>query len=438
MSVEALVHALSGARRAVQLYPSTHPSHSDAIGSMVEAAARTASDGPFILNVHEGRLYAGSDVLNDDSPAATSLTETMERHHIESLTFEPGFASADATAIAEVLNLRPSPALDVENELRERGASHVVVAALGVGDEERVEREERDRQREQDRALYRQLVSVLRSLNQQSASGGSPDLEHASAMVGDIMSRLVEDESAVLGMALMNSKDESALFHSINVMIYSLTLGLGLGLPDEGLLSLGMAAMLHDVGKAAFDTADPEQARAAAALHPKVGAEILARLTDTDRAPMLVAYEHHMGSDGSGYPDRPADYIAHPYSRMVSIADRYEHLTKGDTGVALSPDRAVMQLLREAGKALDPFFCRLFVRAIGVFPVGCVVRLSDQSVGVVRAKGTDLLAPTVRIVFDEAGAELETPPDVDLGVDGRTVVEVLDPDVLRLAVADRL
>lgn len=438
MSAERLVQALSGARRAVQLYPPTHPSHSDAVGALAAAVDGLCAAGPFALNLHAGRLYAGSDVLPGDSPAGASLADTMERHHIESLTFEAGFGSAQASALADVLNLRPSPTLEVESELRSRGVTHVTVAALGVGDEERVAREERDRKREADRAMYRQLVTVLRGVNSNIVTGQSPDLEHASAMVGDIMSRLVEDESAVLGMAMMSSKGEATLFHSVNVMIYALTLAVGLGLPDEGLLSLGMAALLHDVGKAAFDRADPAQAHAVQGLHPKIGAEILARLTDADHTPMLVAYEHHMGSDGSGYPERDTDYVTHPYSRMVAIGDRYEHLTKGDAGVPLSPDRAVMQLLREAGSSLDPLFVRLFVRALGVFPVGCVVRLSDMSVGVVRSRGADLLRPTVRVLFEADGAELEPPPDIELGEDGRRVVEVLDPATLRLSVADRL
>src|SRR5450759_196723 len=109
-------------------------------------------------------------------------------------------------------------------------------------------------------------------------------------------------------MATMRAHNEAAFFHSVNVMIYSLTLGLGPGLPEEGLVSLGMAALFHDVGKAAFDLTDPAQARAAQELHPQYGAEILSQIPDGDRAPMLVAFEHHMGLDGTGYPDRPKDY----------------------------------------------------------------------------------------------------------------------------------
>jgi HD-GYP domain-containing protein (c-di-GMP phosphodiesterase class II) len=439
MSALDLVVALSTARRAVQLYPPTHPSHAAAVEAIVSAVRSCAqSDGAFVLNVHEGRLYDGSHVISSDSPAVESLAQSMERHRVESLTFEQAFTSSDAVAVAEVLNLRPGPLLKVDEELAARGVTAVVVGALGDA-EETAEHKERDVRREKDRALYRQLASVLKAVHEEVVTTGSPNLDQAEGMVGTIMARLLEDNAAVLGMATLNAHDGGALFHAINVMIYSLMLGIGIGLPEDGLMDLGIAALLHDVGKAAFDLEEPDQGRAAMLLHPKIGAEVLARLPEEDPASMLVAFEHHMGSDGSGWPDRPQGYITHPFSRMVAIADRYENLTKhGDSGGPLTPDRAVMQVLREAGRSLDPLFSRLFVRALGVFPIGCVVRLTDQSVGVVSASSEDVLSPRVRVLYDSLGLEVQDPVDADLSVDDRTIVEVLDPKALELQVADHL
>jgi HD-GYP domain-containing protein (c-di-GMP phosphodiesterase class II) len=433
-----LVAALSTARRAVQLYPPTHPSHREAIVLVVGAVhACCQGEGVFVLNVHEGRLYAGSQVIASDVPSLGALAQSLERHRIESLTFDPAFGEPDAVALAEVLNLRPAPDLEVAAQLAARGVTAVGVGALADGAQG--EREERDRRREQDHALYRQLVSALRAVHQQTGGGGSPNLAQAQDLVGAIMSRLLEDNAAVLGMATLNARDDSALFHSINVMIYSLTLGLCMDLPEDGLLGLGIAALLHDVGKVAFDMQDPAQARAGELLHPRVGAEILSRLPGDDPTAMLVAYEHHMGADGSGHPERPRDYVTHPYSRIVAVADRYENLTKtSDGGEPLTPDRAVMRLLSESRRVLDPLFTRLFVKALGVFPIGCVVRLSDQSVGVVRATTDDLLAPVVRVLYDDRGLEVSDPLDADLRTDNRTVVEVVDPASLSLQVADRL
>jgi hypothetical protein len=125
---------------------------------------------------------------------------------------------------------------------------------------------------------------------------------------------------------------------------------------------------------------------------------------------------------------------------MVAIADRYENLTKHGESASgpLTPDRAVMQLLAEAGRGLDSMFVRLFVRALGVFPIGCVVRLSDQTVAVVRAKTDDPLKPAIVLIYDPDGAELTERPELDLTADDRTIVEVVDPDALQMAVADHL
>jgi HD-GYP domain-containing protein (c-di-GMP phosphodiesterase class II) len=175
------------------------------------------------------------------------------------------------------------------------------------------------------------------------------------------------------------------------------------------------------------------------ALHPKMGAEILQRVTLNDPAPLLAAYEHHMHVDGSGFPERPADYIAHPYSRMISVANRYENLTNPtQTRAALTPDRAVLQVLRDAGSMLDPFFARLLASAMGVFPVGCLVRLSDQSIGVVERPGGDPLAPQIRLTFDTSGNELERPEHVDLSLGRTRIVEVIAQESVNIEASDKL
>lgn len=437
MSAIDVVTTLAASRKAVQLYPQTHPSFIEAVDGLIAAADEATVSGSFQLNIHEGRLYQESTVLPDDVPGAASIAEAFESRHIESLTIHPGFTRSDAIGLIEVLSLRPSPDMDIEAELGSRNVQSVTVSFLDEEDDE--EKAERERQREADRAMYTRLISTLRNLTNQLSAGGGVDLSSASGLVGNIMSRFLEDQSAVLSLATIRGASERSLFHSLNVMIYTIALGQALGIPEEGLASLGMCAMLHDVGKAAFDVDDPAQAQAMQAMHPKIGAEIIQRLGHEDPAPMLVAYEHHMYIDGSGYPERPGDYIAHPYSRMVALADRYENLTNpGDGESPLTPDKAIVQVLREAGTLFDPFFARLFAKALGVFPIGCMVRLSDQSVGVVCGQGEDPLAPVVRMVYDEAGQEFEEYVELDLTEGELRIVEVFHPENLNTEVANHL
>ncbi len=436
-----IVVALGACRRAVQLYPPSHPAFREALDWLETSVHEVAVTDPFVLNVHQGRLYHGSTVISDEGAGVQSVAEALEERSIESLTFLPSLTRADALSLVEVLTMRPGPDLDVSEELNSRGVYGVTVAFLAEETEveEAVEREERDRLRDQDRALYNRLLSSLRTISQQLAAGGGVDLSGASSMVGSVLGRLLEDPAAMIALATIRGAGERTLFHSLNVMIYSLALGERLGLPEESLPTLGTAALLHDVGKSAFNLNDPSQARQMELLHPAIGAEILQRVSLDDPAPLLAAYEHHMNVDGTGFPERPADYIAHPYSRMIAVANHYENLTNATASrVALTPDRAVLQVLRDAGTALDPFFARLFASALGVFPIGCLVRLSDQSVGVVERPGADPLAPQVRLTFDAAGTELERPEQVDLSSGSVRIVEVIAQESVNIEASDKL
>jgi hypothetical protein len=125
------------------------------------------------------------------------------------------------------------------------------------------------------------------------------------------------------------------------------------------------------------------------------------------------------------------------YKRQV--ANRFENLTHpADDTEPLTPDRAIVQLLREAGKTLDPFFARAFAGALGVFPIGSIVRLSDQTVGVVKRPGEDPLAPVVRLLYDERGFDLEEHPEIDLAAGFVRIVEVVPPEALNIEVSDTL
>lgn len=439
MSAVTVVSSLAAARKASQLYPPRHPEFIGSMQGLADAVAAMCGEsvtGTFTLNLHQGRLYHESDVLPDDAPGISAMAEAFESRRIESMTLASGLSTQDMAGLVEVLGMRPSPSLDVEAELATRGITGVTISVILEEDDEW---EERDRIREQDRALYHRLVSALRTMTSQVSAGDFRSMTSANPVVGSLVARIMEDQAAVLGLATLRSANEAEAYHAVNVMIYSLTLGAELGLPEEGLSSLGTAALTHDIGKAAFDPDDPTQADPMRTMHSKVGADILSGLTPEDPTPMLVAYEHHMHVDGSGYPERPADYVGHPYSRMVAIADRYANLTMGTSEFEpLTPDKAVVQILREAGTVVDPLFARLFAKALGVFPVGCIVRLSDTSVGVVSGAGTDPLLPRVRVAWDAAGMPIERPTDIDLAEDGRTIVEVVDPASLNTEVADHL
>lgn len=432
----ALVTSLSGARKVFSLYPASHPEHAAALGGLVQTAREATVAGPFTLNLHLGRLYQESRVL-PESPGMRAVAETFEAHSIESLTFLPAFSEHDALALVEVVSLRPSAELDIATALEERGVSGVIAQHLEKPDAREVEK--REEQRQFDRALYHRLVAALRRITTQIGPNGSPSFGGTGEIVEGILARFMEDSAAMLGLATLRDPNESDLFHSVNTMIYSLTIGVGLGLSEEQLNTLGVCALVHDIGKLAFDRNDEVQRQRIKAMHPRIGAEILVRMPDIERTALLVAYEHHLRPDGHGWPEVEPGYMPHPYSRIVAIADRYDRLTQDPPdGEGVTPDRAVIKLLAETPGALDQTLTRVFVRDMGAFPVGSLVRLSDQSVGVVCAPGKDPLQPKVRLVYGPDGLALDPKPDMDLAGSALSIVEVVPPDDLQETVSDHL
>ena len=431
----SVVSTLATARRSVRLYPATHPAFDAALDELVEAVTAGTVSGSLVINVYQGRLYHESVPIPTDVKGATALVEVFESRDVESLSFLPGFDRSEALELTQVLSLRPDSAQSPAAELTARGVEHVVVSLLERSDDEK---DERDRAREADRAIYQRALATLRALQSRLAANGSVELGETPGLVASVMQRLSEDPGAVLALATIRSGSDASLAHSLSVMIYALALGQRLGLPAEGLTSLGLCALLHDIGKTAFDLEDPEQARICVTLHPQVGAEILQRVAPEDPAPLLVAFEHHMTCNGGGWPEREAGYVAHPYSRMVAIADRYDNLVAPREGAALTPDKAVIQVLLEGETSLDPLFTRLFASALGAFPVGCLVRLSDHSVGVVTRQGADPLSPILRLTYDDRGVEVSDHRELDLARSEARIVEVVHPDSLNVVVADKL
>ena len=431
------VSAMAATRRVVQLYPSTHPAYGESVEGLGTAIQNAATAEPLVLNLHQGRLYSASLPFPYDVPGLAQVVEMFESLSIESLVFLPEFSANDAIGLTEILSMRHTPEFDFAAQLESRGIASVTASVLKPEDRNDLSADELVR--EQDRALLMRSVASMRIMLKQIADGDLAAVAGASSFAESLIPRLGKDSVAVLAMAVTRRPEERQLFHPLNVMIYSLLLGHRLGLPAEGLTSLGTAAVLHDTGKSAFDLNDPEQATRAKLEHPKAGAEMLQHLALTDVAPMLVAYEHHMYADGSGFPDREPGYVAHPYSRIVSIANRFVNLTSPALGLrALTPDRALIQVLREANRFFDPFLACLFANMLGPFPIGCVVRLSDQSVGVVCGTGAEPLAPVVRLAYDSGGLEVKEDRDVDLSVSEASIVEVVAPESLNVDVAELL
>ena len=216
---------------------------------------------------------------------------------------------------------------------------------------------------------------------------------------------LSDPDSAIVLIAEKAQADGSAA-HSLSVMTLALLLGKQARLPQDALRALGIAALLHDIGKSAINsailrnTSRNKHEEAIYQTHCRVGYESALRAKSLT-PPMLDAIlHHHERIDGKGFPDALSGKQIHVASRVVATANRFDNRSNPlDPRRALSPAEALATMWSKEQSAFDVVLLQLFVRAMGVYPPGTIVLLSDGRVGaVVASAGPEApLSPQVMI-----------------------------------------
>ena len=201
---------------------------------------------------------------------------------------------------------------------------------------------------------------------------------------------LLADPDSAIVLIAEKARDEGQAAHSLSVMTLSLLLGRQARLPEQALRALGIGALLHDIGKQLISPSilrNSERNRHEEAIyqtHCRGGFEAATRAGKLAQPMLDAILYHHERCDGSGFPERLSGNAIPLAARVVAIADRFDTLVNPlDSRRALSPSEALAWLWGKEQKAFDALLLQLFVRAMGVYPPGSIVQLSDGGVGAV-------------------------------------------------------
>ncbi|CAH1200315.1 hypothetical protein PAECIP111891_01662 [Paenibacillus allorhizoplanae] len=243
----------------------------------------------------------------------------------------------------------------------------------------------------------------------------------------DVMKMIIDDLSAHDGAMVMlnnmNVKDNYLFQHSVNVSIYAIMLGISYGYSRDKLETLGLGALLHDIGKTKVPLGilrKPSQ------LTPDEFKEMKNHTTygfnllkDEPNIPLLSAHcalQHHERINGSGYPRGIQGGEINEFARWIGLVDSYDAMTT--TRVyrrPLLPHEAMEQLFAGSGTMYDQSQIALFRDKIAIYPLGITVRLNTGEYGLVSKLNMSVPhRPTIRVLQDEAGTVLKEPYEIDL------------------------
>ncbi len=302
--------------------------------------------------------------------------------------------------------------------------------------------------REVAQKVFFETIGTVKEVVRNIQGKQSADVRRLKRLAQKAVQLVVEDESILLGMASIKNYDEYTFNHSVNVSIYSLTIGKRLGFSRSLLTELGITALLHDIGKSKIPkeilnkpaSLDDEE-WGVIKRHPLMGVEAilnLKQLGEINPRMVIGVFDHHLQNNLSGYPKLFRKKRVSLFGRIIHIADCYDAMTTPRIykKIPYTPEQALAIMMKERETHFDPLLLKVFIGIIGIYPIGSLVLLNTRELGVVYKTNPNpqyIDRPLVLLVEKEKHGKgrLEfadlTEKDA-LGGYRRSIVKTLDPN----------
>lgn len=286
------------------------------------------------------------------------------------------------------------------------------------------------------RQLQAKSKAAVTSMFQEARMGNAIKVSEAGPLVDEISKSITRNPEAFLNLARLKTKDDYTYMHSVAVCALMIALGKQLGLEGEDLKEAGLAGLLHDVGKMMIDE---EVLNKPGKLtdeefnivkdHPRKGWEILQGSSGITAIALDVCLHHHERMDGKGYPEKLAAEQISLYAKMGAVCDVYDALTSNRCYKnGWEPAETIRKMAEWRNGHFDERVFQAFVKTIGIYPSGTLVRLKSGRLAIViEQTEKSLLTPIVKIFFSTKSNEPIMPEMLDLGRSQESIVSAEDP-----------
>ena len=314
-------------------------------------------------------------------------------------------------------------------------------------------------QKRQARKTYFRSIHLVREVVEGVKQQKMINIRKAKHLMENTVNSIMQDESVMLGLANIKNYDEYTFNHCVNVAIYAIAIGQRVGLPKKLRSQLGMAGLFHDIGKTKIpveilnktEKLTPED-WAVIRRHPVFGAETIMRIKDWGELSARMihgAFDHHLKFDLSGYPKLSRKRNLSLFGKIIALADFYDALVRPRAyrKFPYVSEKILGFMLEHAGKDFDPVLVKVFINMVGVFPLGTLVLLNTNEMGIVvkTQEDPDFGDRPVICLLSYSEGEYRKGKEIDLketdqnsGNFKRTIVKTLDPNEYNLNIAEFL
>lgn len=259
------------------------------------------------------------------------------------------------------------------------------------------------------KGCYKYAKLTAKNIMEGIRIGRTLDMNECRDVVDDIVESILRNSNALTWLTKIKNKDDYTAEHSLNVCILSVAFARHLGLAEDEIRTIGLCGLLHDVGKAKvpneilnkpgrFTDEEMELMKQ----HTTFGRDLLITMQDCDLATVDVAYCHHERIDEKGYPRNLQAHQIPYYAKVIAVTDTYDAITSSRVyDNARSSMTALDIIYTNKGKQFDEELALEFIKFIGVYPPGAIVKMTNEEVGIVIATNPEnKLRPKIIRVLD--------------------------------------
>jgi putative nucleotidyltransferase with HDIG domain len=435
---EDLVRRIATAVRGADLYSPNHPLVQRGIDNLVAASQQALQHSPsIIIGFIDDEIVVDGQRLPRGTAALVGFARDLRERDIEKITLGRGVSRDEIKSFVGVLGDRKSRA-PLPDQLAARGVRNIALGRVVVEDVS-------DDQAGivAARRVYSTAVQTAETLWESAKAGEQPDPSAARKIIDGLARLVTQDRTSLMALTALKKYDNYTFTHMVNVSALAMAQARSLNLDGALLREFGFAALMHDIGKVntPLDVLNKPGKLTAEEFgimkrHVVDGAHILRRTPEMPALAPIVAFEHHLKQDLSGYPENIGSRTLNLCTMIVSIADVFDALRSNRPyreGMATVRIRSIMG--EQGNPAFNQLLLKRFVNLMGLFPVGTLVRLNTDELAVVTAEHpTDPFRPQVKIITDKAEALVEEPllantwDRDDRGEHPYAVVEAVEPD----------